>query len=199
MLTVDHQPSMSAHVGGMHLKASVWEPAQQSLQPVDVEDDQEETIYDAYDEKGPLEPAQSYFDDDEDEDEEDVSESSSLDWRSEFESLIAEDLQRQQARKEKNAGRKDEQPKAGSPKECKSAANRVHVAFGSQEEEDEGISLPDPDRPPSPACPALGTISFFYEGVVHSAKQSPSGAVIFEGVRYESIRKWMREVFQKRL
>jgi hypothetical protein len=83
MLTVDHQPSMSAHVGGMHLKASVWEPAQQSLQPVDVEDDQEETIYDAYDEKGPLEPAQSYFDDDEDEDEEDVSESSSLDWRCE--------------------------------------------------------------------------------------------------------------------
>ena len=69
-----------------------------------------------------------------------------------------------------------QQPKAGSPKECKSAANRVHVAFGSQEEEDGGLALPDPDRPPSPVCPALGTISFFYEGVVHSAKQSPSGA-----------------------
>jgi hypothetical protein len=113
-----------------------------------------------------------------------------------------------------------EEKKSNSPKECKSLANRVHCSFGAYEEEPPAKA--DPNRPPSPVCEMLGTITYLCnggrhtrhtalqspsgeietydcEGGRHTALQSPSGEIEFEGMRYKSIRDWLRQKFLKKL
>mmetsp|Transcript_17818 Transcript_17818/g.44924 ORF Transcript_17818/g.44924 Transcript_17818/m.44924 type:complete len:198 (-) Transcript_17818:41-634(-) len=132
------------------------------------------------------------FDDDFD-DEDPVSPN----WREEFESLMEEDKTRA-AEKAAKKRLSEQEPTSTGPLKCLSVLNRLHCPFGSQEDEPPP-KTPDPDRPASPVDSNLGTITFFYEGINHTALQTPGGCVVFEGQRYDSIRAWFRDCFKKRL